>query len=195
MEKLRNLVGAAIDESRRLRGSYQTQLEEWSLLASQRCVECIGGGGKIMIAGNGGSAADSQHFAAELIVRLTSRFDRQALPALALTVDSSVMTAAANDYGYRKIFSRQLEGLGKSGDLFIGISTSGSSANIVDAFTTANEQGLGTIGLFGPNGPAADDLCELPLLVPGDSTMRIQEEHIFALHLLVELIEARYFKK
>jgi D-sedoheptulose 7-phosphate isomerase len=189
------LIAQAIEKSISLRTSYRRHLTDWLLLASTRLNEVLRQGGRVLVAGNGGSAADSQHFAAELIVRLTSRFDRQALPALALTVDSSVMTAAANDYGYRKIFSRQLEGLGKSGDLFIGISTSGSSANIVDAFTTANEQGLGTIGLFGPNGPAADDLCELPLLVPGDSTMRIQEEHIFALHLLVELIEARYFKK
>ena len=195
MSDLKLIVTAALEESQQLRSSYVDALQEWLLQASERLAGCFSGGHKVLICGNGGSAADSQHFAAELVVRLTAQFDRPALPAIALSVDTSVLTAAANDYGYQRIFARQIEALGDQGDLFIGLSTSGRSANVLAAFATAREQGLTTLGLFGAAGPADADLCELPLLVPHKSTMRIQEEHIFALHLLVELTEARYFAK
>lgn len=195
MSDLKSIVTAAIEESQQLRSSYVDALQEWLLQAAERLAGCFSGGHKVLICGNGGSAADSQHFAAELVVRLTAQFDRPALPAIALSVDTSVLTAAANDYGYQRIFARQVEALGDQGDLFIGLSTSGRSANVLAAFATAREQGLTTLGLFGAAGPADADLCELPLLVPHKSTMRIQEEHTFALHLLVELTEARYFAK
>jgi D-sedoheptulose 7-phosphate isomerase len=195
MAELEQLIKSALDESRQLRGSYETALQSWLLSVSERLAHAFAAGNKVLIAGNGGSAADSQHFAAELVVRLTSKFDRPALPAVALSVDSSVLTAAANDYGYEQVFARQIEALGQAGDIFIGLSTSGRSANVLAAFDTAKDRGLTTVGMFGQAGPADAALCELPLLVPSSVTMRIQEEHIFALHLLVQLTEVRCFSK
>lgn len=195
MPDLESIIASAIEESSRLRGNYSEALQEWLLSVSDRLAACFATGNKVLIAGNGGSAADSQHFAAELVVRLTSEFDRAALPAIALTVDTSVLTAAANDYGYDKIFARQVEALGHAGDIFIGLSTSGRSANVLAAFRVAHERKLTTVGLFGESGPEDKTLCEHPLLIPCNTTMRIQEEHIFALHLLVQLTEARYFSR
>ncbi len=195
MAELEQLIKSALDESRQLRGSYETALQSWLLSVSERLAHAFAAGNKILIAGNGGSAADSQHFAAELVVRLTSEFDRPALPAVALSVDSSVLTAAANDYGYEQVFARQIEALGQAGDIFIGLSTSGRSANVLAALGAAKDRGLTTVGMFGQAGPADAALCELPLLVPSSVTMRIQEEHIFALHLLVQLTEVRCFSK
>lgn len=193
MSDPRTIIDKAIEESIALRGSYREHLTEWLIAASRRIAAALESGGKVMIAGNGGSAADSQHFAAELVVRLTSEFDRGGLAAVALTVDSSVLTAAANDYGYSMIFRRQVQALGREGDVFIGLSTSGKSENIINAFEAARECSIATIGLFGEVGLANRSLCELSLCVPGKSTMRIQEEHIFALHLLVELTEGLLF--
>ena len=152
-------------------------------------------GGRVYVCGNGGSAADSQHFAAELVVRLTSQRNRSALPAIALTVDSSIITAAANDFGFEHIFSRQVEALGNSGDVFIGISTSGNSENIVNAFRVAKGRSLTTFGLCGNAGIKEPALCDLALAVPSLMTARVQEEHLFALHLLAELIEIKVFDK
>lgn len=194
MSDPKDIIAQAIENSIKLRGSYREELGMWLLSASQGISDALNRGNKILIAGNGGSAADSQHFAAELIVRLTSEFDRESLPAIALTVDSSVITAAANDYGYQHIFSRQVHGLGVEGDVFIGLSTSGKSANVIEAFKAARQKSMLAVGLFGGAGLADDSLCDLSLRVPGETTMRIQEEHIFALHLLVELIEHHLFK-
>ena len=195
MAELEQLIASALAESRQLRGSYEAALQSWLLAVSEKLARAFAAGNKVLIAGNGGSAADSQHFAAELVVRLTSEFDRPALPAIALSVDSSVLTAAANDFGYEKIFARQVEALGQAGDIFIGLSTSGRSANVLAAFAAAKERGLTTVGMFGATGPADAAICELPLLIPSPATMRIQEEHIFALHLLVQLTEVRSFSK
>lgn len=195
MSDPKEIVAEAIEDAIRVRGSSRQHLTDWLIAASDKLAEALKDGRKILIAGNGGSAADSQHFAAELIVRLTSRFDREGLPAIALTTDSSVITAAANDYGYEKVFSRQVQALGRKGDIFIGLSTSGTSANVIEAFKTATEKSLTTIGLFGKTGLAGESLCKYSLLVDSTSTMRIQEEHIFALHLLVELTELLLFRK
>ncbi len=153
----------------------------------------IGSGGKILIAGNGGSASDASHFAAEMIVRLTSERKRQSLPAIALGMDPSVTTAAANDFGYENVFARQVEGLGQKGDLFFAISTSGNSANLVKAVATARERGLLTTALLGGRGGKLAKQVERSLIVPHTSTQRIQEEHIFIIHILVELIESDLF--
>lgn len=150
----------------------------------------IGSGGKILIAGNGGSAADASHFAGEMIVRLSSKKNRQALPALALSVDPAVLTAAGNDYGFENIFARQVEGLGHKGDMLLVMSTSGNSMNLVRAVQTARERGLLTVGLLGGNGGELGKIVELALIIPHPLTQRIQEEHIFILHILVELIES-----
>ncbi len=153
----------------------------------------IGAGGKILLAGNGGSASDSSHFAAELVVRLTAERNRQALPAMSLNVDPCVMTAGANDFGYENIFARQVEALGSKGDLLVVISTSGNSENLIRAAQTARERGLLTAGLLGCQGGKLTKLVDRPLVVPHTSTQRIQEEHTFIIHFLVEMIESDLF--
>ena len=193
MTNRKEIIAQAVHDAIALKSAYSKQREEWLLSASDQFAAAIKRGNKVLIAGNGGSAADSQHFAAELVVRLSSKFERKALPAIALTVDSSVLTAAANDYGFDKIFSRQVEALGAAGDIFIGLSTSGKSANVIEAFRAAKAKSISTFGLFGRLGIADSSLCDVPLMIPSDSTMRIQEEHIFLLHLLVQLTEAILF--
>jgi D-sedoheptulose 7-phosphate isomerase len=150
----------------------------------------IGAGGKILIAGNGGSAADASHFAAEMVVRLSSQHNRQSLPAMALCVDPSVMTAAANDFGYDNIFARQVEGLGQRGDLLFLISTSGHSLNLVKAVSAAREKNVLTAALLGGDGGRLAHLVDRAIVVPHPSTQRVQEEQIFIIHLLVELVES-----
>ncbi|RKX29533.1 MAG: phosphoheptose isomerase [Candidatus Zixiibacteriota bacterium] len=150
----------------------------------------LGSGGKILIAGNGGSAADASHFAGEMIVRLSSAQTRQSLPAIALCVDPAVMTAAANDFGYDRIFSRQVEGLGQKGDLLFVISTSGNSTNLIKAVHIAREKKILTVGLLGGKGGKLTGLVDKALIIPHVSTQRIQEEHIFIIHLLVEFLES-----
>jgi len=150
----------------------------------------FGSGGKLLICGNGGSAADSSHMAAELIVRLTAEHNRQSLPAIALSADPSIMTAAGNDFGFEHIFSRQVQGLGRAGDVLMLISTSGNSPNLIKAAETARELNILTVGLLGNDGGKILHLCDKKLIVPHSSTQRIQEEHIFLIHLLVELIES-----
>ena len=190
MTDRKDIIASAVRDAVALKTAYTRHREEWLLVASDRLADAFRKGNKVLIAGNGGSAADSQHFAAELVVRLSSQLDRQALPAIALTVDTSVLTAATNDYGFKRIFSRQIEALGMAGDVFIGLSTSGKSENIIEAFRIAKAKSLVTLGLFGEKGLSEATLCDLSLCVPSSSTMRIQEEHIFALHLLVQLTES-----
>lgn len=152
-------------------------------------VACLAGGGKLLFAGNGGSAADAQHIAAEFVVRLRSEVNRRALPAIALSLDVSTLTAAANDYGYDRIYARAIEALGRPGDLFIGLTTSGRSANIVHGFETARAMGLLTAGLLGGDGGKALALCDVALVVPSLEAGRVQEVHITAGHAIVEIVE------
>ena len=153
----------------------------------------IGSGGKLLICGNGGSASDSSHMATEMIVRLTSQRNRQSLPAMALTTDTSILTAAANDYGFDKVFARQIEGLGRKGDMLLVISTSGNSPNLLNAVEAAREKGLLTAALLGGDGGKLAPIVDKKLIVPHSSVQRIQEEHIFLIHLLVELLESDLF--
>ncbi len=145
-------------------------------------------GRKILICGNGGSAADSQHMAAEFVGRFVK--ERQSLPALALTVDTSLLTAVGNDYGFDCVFSRQVEGLGQEGDVLIAISTSGNSANVVKAVKTAKEKGIYVIALTGENGGILAKKSDLCLAVPSQVTARIQEMHIMIIHMICEIAEA-----
>jgi D-sedoheptulose 7-phosphate isomerase len=154
-------------------------------------VQCYRGGGKVLLAGNGGSAADAQHIAAELVCRFT--FERPAVPAIALTTDTSIMTAVSNDYGYASLFSRQLEAYGQPGDLFIGISTSGNSPNVLEALATARRLGLTTVGLTGAGGGRMVELCDHCLKVPSSETPRIQECHITIGHILCAWTERSLF--
>lgn len=144
-------------------------------------------GGKILFCGNGGSAADSQHLAAELTGRYLR--DRAPLAAVALTVDSSALTAIANDYSYDEVFARQVRGLGRRGDVLVGISTSGNSRNVAAALEAARAVGMRTIGLTGAAGGRMKDLCDVCLCVPSTDTPRIQEMHIAAGHMMCELVE------
>lgn len=154
---------------------------------SQIIIKSMKSGNKVMIAGNGGSAADSQHFAAELVGRFIK--ERKALPAIALTTDSSVLTCMGNDYGFDDIFSRQIEALGKKNDVFIGISTSGNSKNIIKAVEEAKKNGIITIGLLGKDGGFLKNLCDYNITFQYKETARVQEHHLMTYHLICEFVE------
>jgi len=158
----------------------------------EKITECLERGNKILICGNGGSAADSQHFAAELVGRF--KLERKGLPAIALTTDTSILTAIGNDYGFDHIFERQIEALGKEGDILVGISTSGNSENVIRAVKKAKDMGVYTIGLLGKDGGKLKDLVDLSLIVPSNSTPRIQECHVLIYHIVCEEVERRLFK-
>jgi len=155
------------------------------------CVKLYQGNNKTILAGNGGSAADAQHIAAELVGRYG--FDRPSIPSLALTTDTSNLTAIGNDYGYDYIFSRQLEGMGQKGDIFIGISTSGNSVNVINAFESAKKKGITTVALVGKDGGKMAKMADYALVVPSDATPRIQESHILIGHILCDIIEKEIF--
>ncbi len=154
---------------------------------ASRMITALKMGRKILIAGNGGSAADTQHFAAELAGQFIHK--RKGLPAIALTTNSSIITAIGNDFGYDYVFSRQIEGLGKYGDIFVGISTSGNSLNLINALNIAKKNGLMTVGLLGKDGGQMSNLCDLKLVVPSHNTQHIQEAHIMMIHELCSLID------
>lgn len=156
------------------------------------CVEALGRGNKILFAGNGGSAADAQHLAGELISRFN--YDRPGLPAFSLSTDTSVLTAIGNDYGYERLFARQIEAVGVAGDVLIAISTSGRSPNILHALKAARAKGMLTVGFTGQGG-AMPELCDHCLRVPSSATPRIQEGHITLGHTLCWLIERRMFPR
>ena len=148
-------------------------------------------GHKLLVAGNGGSAADAQHLVAEFVVRLT--VDRSALRAIALTTDSSILTAAGNDYGFDQLFSRQIEALGQPGDVFLGISTSGNSKNILNALHQAKKIGVTTIGFSGNDGGQMRSLCDHNIIIPSTVTMNIQESHLALEHIFCMLVERCIF--
>lgn len=162
------------------------QAERFALVAAA-CVERLGAGGKLLLFGNGGSAADAQHLAAELTVRLVS--DRRPIPALALTADTAVLTAAGNDLGFVQIFARQVDALGQPGDIALGISTSGRSRNVLAGLAAARRKGMLTIGLCGASAGEMAGLCDHLLAVPSAVTARVQELHIVLGHLLCSAIE------
>ena len=150
-------------------------------------LQCLLGGGKILICGNGGSAGDAQHFAAEIVGRF--ELERRAYPAVALSTDTSILTAVGNDYGFAEVFARQVAGLGRPGDLLLGISTSGHSENVRRAVQQARQMGIGTIGLLGRDGGDLKAAVDLAVVVAGTATARIQEAHIFVLHYWAWLVE------
>lgn len=159
--------------------------------AAEACISCMRVGGKVLLAGNGGSAADAQHIAGEFVSRFA--FDRRGLAAVALTTDTSILTAVGNDYGFERLFSRQVEALGRSGDVFIGYSTSGRSPNVLGAFSAARAAGLVCIGFTGNRGGPMRELCEHLLEVPSADTPKIQEGHLVLGHILCGLVESALF--
>lgn len=148
---------------------------------------------KILLCGNGGSAADSQHIATEFTIRLNHEIKRKGLPAIALTTDTSALTAGGNDIGFENTFARLVEALGRKGDVLIGISTSGNSENILKAADKARENGMTVIGLLGKDGGKLKAKCDLPIVVPSDNTQRIQEGHITIGHIVSELVEMELY--
>lgn len=159
---------------------------------AELCVASLKSGGKVMFCGNGGSAADSQHLAAELVGRY--KMERTALASVALTVDTSILTAIGNDYGYDDVFRRQVEGIGRAGDVLIGLSTSGNSRNVVLAFEQAASMGITTVAFTGSGGGRMKELADVCLDVPASVTNHIQELHITSGHLVCELVEKAMFE-
>ncbi|OQX81533.1 MAG: phosphoheptose isomerase [Candidatus Omnitrophica bacterium 4484_70.1] len=173
-----------------------SSLEKYTSLIEKIATLCISSlkkGGKIVFCGNGGSAADSQHLAAELVGRFLK--EKKPLASLALSVNTSILTAVGNDYGFGKIFSKQIEALGEPKDLLIAISTSGNSKNVIEAVRKAKEKGIKTIGFLGKDGGKLKKIVDIPLIVESNNTARIQEMHILIGHILCEIIEEEYIEK
>lgn len=173
------------------RAASDAALAEAIIAISARVTQAFRLGGKLMLAGNGGSAADAQHIAAEFLSRF--QFDRAPLPAIALTTDSSVLTAVGNDYGYEQVFERQVRGLGRAGDVFIGISTSGRSPNVLAALKAAREAHVTTIGFTGAGANEMTALCDYVLAAPSNETALIQQIHITAGHAICGIVERDLF--
>ncbi len=186
-EQLEQSIRERISDHIHLAKQIETVLCSDLRIAVEWFVQTFKQGNKILFSGNGGSAADAQHLAAEFVGRFEK--ERIALPAIALTTDSSNLTAIGNDYGFDKIFSRQIEGLAQEGDLFIAISTSGNSQNILEAVNACREKSVKTIGFLGKDGGKLAKRVDLPLVVPSDNTARIQEMHIMMGHMICELVE------
>jgi len=187
-EKRRDLTREHIVRHRNLVEELNTTEFSNTLLdISECCYESLMNGGKIIFMGNGGSAADAQHLAAELVGRYLQ--ERKPLAAVALSVNSSILTAVANDYSYNDVFTRQLEAIGREGDVAVGITTSGSSRNVVDALSKAREMNIKTIAFTGENIDTLKEVSDIILSIPGDETPIIQEMHIMAGHIICGIIE------
>jgi D-sedoheptulose 7-phosphate isomerase len=161
--------------------------------AVQILTDCFKKGNKLLLCGNGGSAADCQHIATELMIRLSHHIQRPALPAIALTTDTSNLTAGGNDFGFENVFARNVEGLGNKGDVLLAISTSGNSPNVIKAVEMAHKKGMKVIGFLGGNGGKLKDLADRPIVVPSSNVQRIQEGHITIAHIICELVEDKLY--
>ena len=186
MERVKNFLTTSANLKRTVADTLSAEIFE----AAQKIKNRLEVGGKLLLMGNGGSAGDAQHIAAELIGRFKK--ERKAMPALALTVDTSSLTALGNDYGFETVFERQVEALANKNDAVIGISTSGNSENVVRAINKANSRGAFTIGLLGNDGGKLKDAVNLPIVIPSNDTARIQEVHITIGHIICEIIEEDY---
>lgn len=185
-KKIRQIV----EESIRAKTEALDQNIEPLARAAGAVIASFSSGGKILLCGNGGSAADSQHIAAEFVGRFQK--ERRALPAIALTTDTSILTSLSNDYSYDIIFARQVEALGNKGDVLIGISTSGNSSNVVKAFEQARRQGLVTVAFSGRDGGVVARAADIAVVVPAQKTARVQEAHITFFHALCEIVEDEF---
>lgn len=188
---MQQFVSRQLQEHLALFQKIEAELTVPIIRLAERLIETFRIGNKLLIMGNGGSAADAQHFAGEIISRF--RLERPGLPAIALSTDTSVITAIGNDYGFERIFSRQVEALAAPGDAVIGISTSGNSPNVAKALEVARQAGCTTIGLLGKDGGSIKTLCDIPLIIPSCDTPRVQEGHITVIHILCDLIEQGLF--
>jgi len=188
-----DLIARALEESLRVKEDFIKKNVSTLIQLAENISKSFENGGKLMLCGNGGSAADAQHLAAEFVNRF--QLERQPLPALALTTDTSIITSVANDYRYEDVFSKQIKALGVQGDILLAISTSGRSGNILSAIRTAKEKGLYTAGFIGGDGGDMIKLVDLALVVESGRTPRVQEAHILAGHLICELVDHILFKK
>jgi D-sedoheptulose 7-phosphate isomerase len=185
-----NRVRAIFAEAAAVHAATAERSARTIVTAAEEMTNALARGSKILVFGNGGSAADAQHFAAELVGRF--RLERQALSAIALTTDTSILTSIANDVGYEHVFVRQIQALGRAGDVAFGISTSGRSRNVLDALTEARRLKLTTIALVGAHTDGVDEVADIVIAVPAESTARVQESHLTALHAICELLEDHF---
>jgi D-sedoheptulose 7-phosphate isomerase len=183
----------SLNESSETKLKIKEQLTDEILRAVDILVSAYKDGNKLLLCGNGGSAADCQHIATELMIRLSHHIQRPALPAIALTTDSSNLTAGGNDIGFENVFARSVEGLGILGDVLLAISTSGNSPNIIKAVEKAHSKGMKVIGFLGSNGGELKSLIDLPIIIPSSNTQRIQEGHITIAHIICELVEDKLY--
>lgn len=183
----------SLKESAEIKLKMESACKAEILVAVQSITEAYRSGKKMLLCGNGGSAADCQHIATELMIRLNHDIQRPALPAIALTTDSSNLTAGGNDIGYENVFARNVEGLGNEGDILLAISTSGNSPNVIKAVDKAHEKKMFVIGFLGSNGGKLKDIVDLPVIIPSSSIQRIQEGHITAAHIICELVELELY--
>ena len=182
-------ISAHLRESAALKSKIDHQCADSILMTARAITRSLTTGGKLMLCGNGGSAADAQHLAGEFVNRLTKQFHRPPMAALALTTDTSCLTAVGNDFGFEQVFERQILALGRPGDTLLAISTSGQSENVVRAVKSAAEMQIGTIGLLGQNGGRLSTLVDIAIVLPSDDVQRIQEAHLTVGHILCDLVE------
>jgi len=186
----RDAINLTIAEHQAVLAEFEEACAESVEAIATRCIESLRSGGKVCFFGNGGSAADAQHFAAEFVVRFTR--NRRALPSIAFTTDTSILTACGNDFGYEAIFARQVEGLCQPGDVVVGISTSGTSSNVARGLEAAREMGVTTVAFTGSDPRRCGELADHVLSAPSDVTARIQECHLLGGHIVCDLVEAAF---
>lgn len=189
--KISDFISASLNETAAMVQNIENACGKAVIDSIDCIINAFQRGNKLLICGNGGSAADSQHIAAEFVVRFKK--NRSGLPAIALTTDTSILTAASNDYGFKSVFSRQVQAMGRKGDIFIGLSTSGNSENIVYAMRHAKSEGLTCIAFTGNEKSALGDLADIVIQIPGKSTAKVQEGHIIVAHLICEIVEQEIF--
>ena len=185
----------SLNESSETKLKIKDQLTDEIIKAVDLLSACYNNGNKLLLCGNGGSAADCQHIATELMIRLSHHIQRPALPAIALTTDTSNLTAGGNDIGFENVFARNVDGLGNKGDVLLVISTSGNSPNVVKAVEMANKKSIKVIGFLGGNGGKLKDTVDIPIIIPSSNVQRIQEGHITVAHIICELVEDKLYGK
>jgi len=191
----RKFITDSLNESSETKLKIKDQLMNEILKAVDLLSDCYKAGNKLLLCGNGGSAADCQHIATELMIRLSHHIQRPALPAIALTTDTSNLTAGGNDIGFENVFARNVEGLGNNGDILLAISTSGNSPNVIKAVDFSHKKGMKVIGFLGGNGGKLKDKVDLPIVIPSTNVQRIQEGHITVAHIICELVEDKLYGK
>jgi D-sedoheptulose 7-phosphate isomerase len=191
----KKFIADSLTESSETKLKIKEYLQNEIIDAVQILTDCFKKGNKLLLCGNGGSAADCQHIATELMIRLSHNIQRPALPAIALTTDTSNLTAGGNDIGFENVFARNVEGLGNKGDVLLAISTSGNSPNIIKAAHSAHNKAMKVIGFLGGNGGKLKELVDLPVVIPSSNVQRIQEGHITVAHIICELVEDKLYGK